>query len=372
MKIILVGEFSGVHSELGKALKSSGESVLTVSDGDSYKKFNSDLLVIDKQRKGWIGWIYQVFYLTGFTGLINFWRLKRKLSGYRNFDVAQFINPVAIESLGALGNLFLFIYLKRKSKVVSLCALGDDFFWVKACLSGEYKYSPLDRIRSHGFRGIIKHRYSLKYVFSPMFVLLSIVIARKSNIVIPGLVDYKIAYKKLTNVADLIPLPLGSERFQIPRKTSYPVKIFHGWQRGKDTRKGNDILDNVAKSVVRLLGEDKVTYEVVSGVPFAEYVKSYSEADIFFDQLYSYDRGINGALGMAAGKVVFSGFEDAVDNIGVNAIPDDEYLQDTLIQLISSLSLLDSIKCNAYRYALDNYSSKYVAKRYIEVWSDFL
>ena len=45
MKILLIGEYSGVHTNLAKALIEKNFEVLTVHDGDSYKKFESDVII---------------------------------------------------------------------------------------------------------------------------------------------------------------------------------------------------------------------------------------------------------------------------------------------------------------------------------------
>ena len=45
MKILLVGEFSGVHTNLKKALIAKGHTVAIVGKHDGFKKFDSDLNV---------------------------------------------------------------------------------------------------------------------------------------------------------------------------------------------------------------------------------------------------------------------------------------------------------------------------------------
>ena len=45
MKILLIGEYSGVHTNLAKALKNKKIELTTVSDGDAYKKFNKDIFI---------------------------------------------------------------------------------------------------------------------------------------------------------------------------------------------------------------------------------------------------------------------------------------------------------------------------------------
>ncbi|MEQ5821809.1 hypothetical protein [Halomonas sp. SCS19] len=366
--ILLIGEFSSVHYELKRGMYELGIDSLTVSDGDSYKRIDADIIV----EKSCNSRYAFVLHWLGLSGISKFISVKKKLKRYGRFEVVQIINPVAIEALGAIGNILLIRYLKKNSEIISLCALGDDFYWVRACVFKKYKYSPLDRWLKSPVKLFRKYQYSLRYIFSPLYVFLNFYAVRSAAYIVPGLEDYKIAYGNHPKLCNVIPLPIGKDKFKAPRKTHYPVRIFHGWQPGKDIRKGNDILDSAAKECVDILGEDKVRYEVVSGVAYSEYVKKYGDSDLFLDQIYSYDRGVNGALGMAAGKVVFSGFEydRCPDNmvIGVNATADKSLMVEKMCELVNDIDEVDKIKSAAYEYASVHHSSETVARKYLELW----
>jgi len=45
MKILLVGEFSGVHNNLKMGLKALGHDVKLAADGDGFKKFGYDFRI---------------------------------------------------------------------------------------------------------------------------------------------------------------------------------------------------------------------------------------------------------------------------------------------------------------------------------------
>ena len=45
MKVLLLGEYSGVHTNLSKALKEKGYLVDLIHNGDSYKEFDADYLI---------------------------------------------------------------------------------------------------------------------------------------------------------------------------------------------------------------------------------------------------------------------------------------------------------------------------------------
>ncbi|WP_235445898.1 hypothetical protein, partial [Gulbenkiania mobilis] len=67
------------------------------------------------------------------------------------------------------------------------------------------------------------------------------------------------------------------------------MKIFHGWQAGKENRKGNDILDKAVKEAAVRVGSGKIAYVIAKNLPFDVYVKQFLDCDIFLDQIYSYD-----------------------------------------------------------------------------------
>lgn len=259
-------------------------------------------------------------------------------------------------------------YLSRRTPVLSLCALGDDHNWVSACAKKRYKYSALDRFWGNGVKVKLLYLYSVRYIFSPLYVYLDKYARRKSSVIIPGLSDYQLAHEMEEKLAPVIPLPVSPSKFSAPVKSEYPLNVFHAWQAGKEHRKGNDVLDRMVKRYISEFGEHKVKYEIVSGLTYEEYLKKYTRADIILDQIYSYDRGMTGVLGMAAGKVVFSGFEEGHFEIGVNATPNENYLYNDFVKTIHSLSLVDSIKKNAFEYSLRNHDSNLVAEQYLRAW----
>ncbi len=366
--ILLLGDYSSVHYELSKALKDKGYDVLLLSDGDAYKKIKCDILLpeIKKLKNKFLNIFMTLFRFFGLFGVKNYFIVKNEIERIENIKVVQLINPVIIPSLGAIGNILLIRYLSKKNIFISLCALGDDYNYVSACLNKKFKYSSMDKMYDNGFKSIAKYLYMLKYVYSPLYTMLDFYARKKVNIIIPGLLDYWIAHKSEKKIRDVIELPISKENFITPKKSKYPLKIFHAWQHGKELRKGNDVFDRVIKRYIREFGDSKISYEIVSGLTYDEYIKKYKDSDIVLDQVYSYDRGVTGALGMASGKVVFSGFEEGHFDLGINATSNEEELYKDFVQLINSLDLVDSIKNNAYNFALEKYDSEVVANKYLK------
>ncbi|EOV6166314.1 MULTISPECIES: glycosyltransferase family protein [Citrobacter] len=372
MRILLVGEFSGVHTQLSKALKESGHFVTTISDGDAYKNFPRDITIPSKNHKSKILLLVDYFFdFLGVKGLFSYFKYKRLLSKLSGFDIVQFINPAPLSAFGSLASILLIRKISKQNKKLVLCALGDDYRWVNACLHGNYKYSALDNLN---LKTLPKYLYTLKYKYGIFYKQLQWYVEAKCSAIIPGLIDYQIAYEKHPKLTKIVRLPLHTCDYNIDvdkiKRKSEEIIIFHGWQIGKEFRKGNYLFDDAMKVILDKYGKDKIKYVVCKSVPYQQYLELLSGADIFLDQVYSYDYGVNGLLGMAYCSVVFSGFEDNADNIGVNAIPDLQNLIGKLSFLIENPSEIEKIKCNAYNYFLENHNAKNIANEYIKIWEN--
>lgn len=380
MKVLLVGEYSGVHTNLAKNLIAQGYDVTTVSDGDGYKNFPRDVdLAVSENGIFKSSTVKNILYYLGVKGILSYFKKSAELKKLKDFDIVQLINPAPITAYSSIANYMLLRKLKKNNGKFFLCALGDDYYWVKLCLSGKLKYSPLDKCSIFTFKNYL---FSLKYIYGIGYKQLNDYAVEISRKIIPGLTDYKNAYAWSGKVTEIIGIPIDQAQI-IRTKNIYEsqsfirdgnvVNVFHGWQRGKDIRKGNDILDATMLSL-----KDKypagLTYEVVSGLPYDEYIKRFDSADIFLDQLYSYDRGVNAILGMANGKLVVSGFEDFVVNdeliteIGINGSPQQEKLEKAIEELIKNHILRNSIINKSLLYVLDNHDPELIVRKYINEW----
>ncbi len=378
MRILLLGDYSGVHSELRNALKKKGFDVKLISDGDGYKGFPADVIINNGPMvKGKIGAaLYSITELLGTTGILTFIRkwgkLKKEMVDY---DVVQLINPIAFTKFGSIVNLFALRYIKKHNGKIFLCAIGDDYAYVKHNMTKETKSIPYKNVNLFNF---YKNVYSLRYVYGFLYKTLDKYAIKISEKIIPGLYDYQRVYS-IEKSTKLIPLPVAPEKIGKSIKIDEKDKIiiFHGWQTGKERVKGNFIFDNAAKRICANYPE-KVEYQIVQNVPYKEYIKLFNKAHIALDQCFSYDKGMNGLFLMAAGKVVFSGFEkktlqnypfyDADKIYGINAKADEKYLYDKLVSLIENPKLIEEISQNAIEFVSRNHSNDFVADLYLNIW----
>lgn len=383
MKVLFIGEYSGVYTELIKGLKRKGVETFTISNGDGYKKYPADILFINNviPTKNFFKRAYRnVIKRLGLHGLYNFLKRWKELKQYvKGYDIVQLVNSVPLSGFGSVANLIMIRYIRKNNKHIFLSVLGDDYYTVKWL--GE-NYERSDFFKDNKIKNIFLPSGQFKYKYCLFYKLLNDYIIKISSSIIPGLYCYKLPYDFTNKTTKVFPFPIDNTKIGTPiiLNNNNRIIIFHGWQKGKNNRKGNDVFDRVIKKVVEKYG-NKVEYIIVQNVPFEEYIKLYSSAHVFIDQLYADDKGVNGLLGMAAGKVVFAGFEKTVleaypnyngEIVGIDSYNDEEYLFNKFCELIDNPKLIEKISKNAIEFVKQNHLTDFVADLYINEWKKYL
>ncbi|AZC03478.1 glycosyltransferase family 1 protein [Acinetobacter nosocomialis] len=123
---------------------------------------------------------------------------------------------------------------------------------------------------------------------------------------------------------------------------------------------------------------DKVNYQIVGGLPYEEYIKTFNDSHIFLDQCMSMDQGVNALLALAKGKVVFSGFDDYLCNFYslqdkplLDTKPDVEFIYKQLENLIVNPHLLDSYSKKAILFMKRYHNFDYITGKYLKIWTEF-
>ena len=380
MKVLLLGEYSGVHTNLAKALRDENHEVTLVHDGDSFKKFPADFyikykMLEVKNRK--LNLIIKFFYyflnLTGFCGILQIFKYINVIKTWKNYDVVQLINPIFINGYGSIVNLFIFIFLRKNNDKVFLCALGDDYYYIKYGLSKKLEYSIYDNLKISTSRHYL---HSLKYLYGFLMPFLNKYIVDKVDKVIPGLYDYYQAYRFYgISCSEIVPIIVEYNPDVKPLVfDKYPIKIFHGRQLGRELTKGDLIFVEAIKRLKNNYAE-KLEYHSVSNVPYDEYIKLFKDCYIFFDQCYSYDCGVNALLGMREGKVVFSGFEEDFKNYLeldyyplINALPNVDYIYKEIENLLNNPNLIGSYSEKALIFIKNYHNKQFVLDKYYQIW----
>lgn len=378
MKILLLGEYSGVYTELNKGFLAAGHDTYMINNGDGYKGYPSDLIInFSRSNSNFFYRLLEaVLFRLGCDGLYrlkkNWKSIKPHLSGY---DVVLLINPIVDDRIGSFANYLILKYVFNNNKAVYLSVLGDDYYVGKYfsennLQNGFYKAHFKDFFKPSW---CFKYRFCLGYKFENDYVV------KHVKAILPGIASYGDSYSFSGKVVDVLPFPLPNNKIGKPFHIDInkPIVIFHGWQKGKESRKGNDIFDRVIQRVVNHYGDERVKYQIVSGVPYSEYIQLFSSCHIFIDQLYAQDKGYNGVLGMAAGKVVFSGFQyDQLSRyagydgkeVGIRANKNEDVLYKQFCELIDNPDRMETISRNAIDFVKKHHLTEHVTEQYINVF----
>lgn len=343
MKILLLHEMSGVHTELRAGLRSLGVDVDIATYGDGWKKYKSDIF---------LGRTSGRFSIAG-----RLWRQLLNARDFRGYDVIQVISPSPF-SWPLSG--FLEQYVLGGGARVVYVAAGSDAVYRKHVRSLPY-YPPHDW-------------YDCHEEFERFSGLLGFV-----DKVIPVCYEYKYAMEKDGRACeDIIPFPIDISKhdFNLAGRNK-KIRFFHPLNRDNFDRfdfKGTKIIRE-AFSELQLKYSDVAEFLMVGGLPHDEYSRLTDSVDVVVDQLYSMSYGMSAAYGLAKGKVVISGLEDIVKNgcyysscPVINAKP----LKQDLIQIIEDLILnrhkIHVISAESRSYAESYHDHRVVAESYMGLY----
>jgi hypothetical protein len=276
MKILLLGEFSGVHNNLKKKLLFFGHEVKLGADGDSYRGFDYDFKINPYESK----------FLNLFYFIWNF----RKFIGY---DVVQFITPFAIPYHYHFFGLTHVLFRFNKVKIYYACGTDPAFMSVK----DKFKYFPLDGKTSKLEYFPNYNKFSMNYY--NWFI-------NKIDWIVPSMYSYYLGYKSNSKTTSPIPLPASGFKNGDFKKKQSKVKILFGITR-RDFKGSKYILDAI--KLIESKFPNLVNVTVVEGLTIKEYKKLLLKSDILIDQCKTYDYGMNAIFAMENGCIVFSGSE---------------------------------------------------------------
>lgn len=361
MKILLLGEYSGLHLTLAEALKVLGHQVVLASDGDGFKNYYRD---IDLYRRS------SGLFDTG----RSFVHVISNLSAFRGYDVVQLINP-CFTTQNVNVNIQLFRYLKSHNKKVFLGAFGDDYFWLKACLDKEFRYSEFnigDKENDLAYNRKVKHMW-----LHTKRKVANIEMAETCDGIIACLYEYFAAYAQ--DYADklaYIPLPVNTQSIRYSRMDIQDkVNFFIGINKARSEFKGTDLL---YKALVRLeqVYPNEVRILKAESVVYSQYLSLINDAHVVLDQIYSYSPAVNGLLTMALGKVLVSGAEpemyellgETVNHPIINIYPSEENIYKNLEALILDKINLPDRGTASRIFVEKHHDYLQVAEKYLNFW----
>ena len=377
MKILLIGEYSGLHNSLKDGLQLNGHSVTLLGTGDGFKIYPVDILIkstffeipIFKFIAKIIDKLLKVSLNDIEIGIKTYFKIKR----LKDFDVVQLINENSFKTIPNL-EIILLKKIKKNNKNLFLLSCGTDYKSVQYTLNKNFRYSILtpyfnNEKLKNSYRHILK--YNNKH-----FKKLHEYIYKNIKGVISSDLDYHIPLKKEDKYLGMIPNPINLNKIKYNKlKIDGEIIIFHGINTKNSIKKGNNYFQK-AMEIIKKLHGNKVKYIEVKNLNYNDYVKSYESCHIFLDQVYAYDQGYNALEAMAKGKVVFTGAEKEwldhynliEDSIAINALPETNYLVNKLTELINNPEKIESISVNARKFIENHHDFKNIASIYEDKW----
>ena len=353
MKILLLGEFSAVYSNLKDGLIELNYDVTLASNGDGYKDIGNNDIFLKSNYRGIVG------------KLDNRLKPIRSLNFLKGYDVVQLINPFVFKFRG-FPAFWFYKQVKKNNKKMYLSAIGSDaYYWQIA--RKKLKYGPFEDNLKYDYKAQVCEMQShsaMKFNKSVIDIC---------DGIIANNYDYEIGYKHEKKLLPSIPLPLNLNKITYKKnKVLDKLIVFHGLSRYgfKGTRHVEEafkILANKHPNRLELIIEGKL--------PLADYLKLLSRSNIVIDQVYTYSQGMNALYAMAMGKVVLSGAEpEALSTFGIESTPAINALPsaDNIVQIIEKFlfnpSLVEKIGALSRDYVDKNHNHRKIAQRYLEIW----
>lgn len=367
MKILFIGDFSGMHATLAQELRRQGHEAVVASDGSQYMDTTRDIDI--SRQPGFFG---SVRYLNRLFSLLP------SMSGY---DVVQIINPNFLHLKPGKIRYF-FNQLKRNNGKIFLSVAGSDPVTVKACVEdGLYRYSEY-RIGKERSPFATANPYEERRWINGLMGDHCRFIYENVDGAVSALYEYHIAAARY--LGDKIsyggiPVDTSALKFEPMRFDDGRVNILVGIKKEYELFKGTDRLLAAALEVERR-HPDKCVVTKVENVSFDDYLSALRRSHVVLDQLYSYTPATNALQTMALGKVAVSGGEpEYYDFIGekdlhpvVNVIPDDDHIIGVLEKLVSDRERLALLGRQSREFVERHNAASVVAARYMDAWRKVL
>ncbi|MBV7270429.1 glycosyltransferase [Winogradskyella luteola] len=376
MKILLVGEYSRLHNSLKEGLEKLNHDITIVAAYDGFKKYDVDLLIKKKYRRGIKKKVKNLLYrLTGFDlesyNVIQ--QIQQLESQLRGYDIVQFINETPFGCSAEIETK-IFDFISSRNNNTYLLSCGTDYISVNYANGKNLRYSILTPYKN-GKDKTNLFAYGLKFL-KPEFKALHYHIYNKINGVIASDMDYHLPLQNHPKYLGLIPNPINIDNLKFEElKIKDKIIIFHGINIQNYYKKGNDIFED-ALGIIKQKYSDKIKVITVRNLPYSEYIKAYNQSQILLDQIYAYDQGYNALEAMAKGKVVFTGAEKEwlnhynvkEDTIVINALPNAASIVEKLEWLIKNPSKIIEISKNARQFIEEHHHYVTSAKNYLNIW----
>lgn len=360
MKILLLGELSGVHQELVPSLRALGHDVTVGHSRSAYPDFASDIPFFRPPP-----------------GPESPWTVVRDIASQLynaprlvGFDIVQIMTPKFF-NWKIHGPMLRFLKQRNRRLVVVNTACGSDTNRRITKLA----YSPCAHCLAHDFKSdrcFYDRDDERRAEYAAYDVADAIVVTH---------FDYEWVLSDTPYKAKLagIPLPIDTDRHRsLPMPPTVRVRIWYG-----ETRFGFKGSLFILPALDRIQAEHGDSVEIVrtGRLAFDDYLNFLGTVHIVVDQASSYGTGMNALYALARGRVALSGAEpeslafigaSPAENPIVNIKPDADQIYRALSDLVSDPAKLPELGRKSAEYIAKFHSAKVIAGRYVDLYRRLL
>lgn len=353
MRILLLGEYSGLHKNLKEGLEELGHEAILAATRDGKKQIPVDIN-LDRDLPGAIG------------ALQSRWRLFSALSSFRNFNVVQLMNPFLFK--------YRFFPVERFYKAIKA---KNEKFYLLAAGSDAYYWRYGRKALAYGpFEDTLKYDLNLDhhYYESESALNFNSSVAALTDGVIPIMYEYEVSYSGHKKLMDTIPIPINTNLVQYkPNFAKSKLVIFHGLTRYGF--KGTRLVEEAFEILEKKYPQD-LTLIIEGGLPLHEYLELMKTVNVVVDQVYSYSCGVNGVYALALGKIVIGGAEPkSLKSIGVdespviNVKPSVDSIVSAVERVLANKRNLEEHGYRSRIFAEEVHGHIKVAEKYVNAWT---
>lgn len=342
MRVLLLHEMSGLHTELRRGLRAVGVQADIATFGDHHKRFATDINIgsTDAGASNTAGRVL---------------RQLRNAPRYRTYDVIQSISPQPFNR--ALTRLIEPYVLGRKPPAFVYLAAGSDALYRRYVRDLDY-WPPHDW---HENDAIEKQERR---------------VLKRADAIVSAIWDYQYTLRQAGFSSELIPFPVDISRYDFsPAGTRDRILVYHPINRPEGNDGKGISFIRAAFDKVRDELSDVADFVERGGMSFSEYMEFTSTVDILVDQATAYTYGMSTTYALARGQVVLSGNHPATHEDPdfarspvVPITPDADQIADTLRALIRDRARLREMSYKGRAYAEDVHDAIKVARRYKAVY----
>lgn len=355
MKVLLMGEFSGLFTNLKNGLLELGVDCTLASIGDGWKKIpGADIPLYKIEDKSYVKKFYNY--------IVEPYMHKERFSGY---DVVQMVYPVLFKPII---NKKMIDYIKKNNGALYVSIAGGCSPVYESYIDGRLGYYIYDNNPESCYRYVSK---KWKYT--------SIIDQEKygykvADGVVPIMYEYALGVRDYNNCKQTIPIPFDATKIEYtPNVVNGKIRILHGIIREKS--KGSDIIKK-ALEIIQLRHPDEVEVIIDGKMPLNEYLNLLKSVNILVDQCKEHCYGLNALYAMAEGRIVLGGAtENSLKEYGLDSCPvlhigpDVNQIVDQLEYVISRKKDFEEMGYESRKFVETFHNHISIAQKYVDMWN---